>query len=53
MTVGSYTSYLGYPVDDSMARALKVTYNIHENKCNVKNNFTTSCAISIQYIDGY
>ena len=36
MTVGSYTSYLGYPVDGSMARAIKVTYNIHENKCNVK-----------------
>jgi len=53
MTVGSYTSYLGYPVDGSMARAIKVTYNIHENKCNVKKNFTTSCAISIQFIDGY
>jgi hypothetical protein len=26
MTVGSYTSYLGYPVDGSMARAIKVTY---------------------------
>ena len=38
MTVGSYTSYLGYLVDGSMARAIKVTYNIslHENKCNVK-----------------
>ena len=36
MTVGSYTSYLGYPVDGSMARAIKVTYNIHENKCNGK-----------------
>jgi hypothetical protein len=38
MTVGSYTSYLGYPVDGSMARAIKVTYNIHENQCNVKKN---------------
>ena len=36
MTIGSYTSYLGYPVDGSMARAIKVTYNIHENKCNGK-----------------
>ena len=36
MTVGSYTSYQGYPVDGSMARARKVTYNIHKNKCYVK-----------------
>ena len=36
MTVGSYTSYQGYPVDGSMARARKVTYNIHKNKCDVK-----------------
>ena len=36
MTVGSYTSYQGYPVDGSMARAINVTYNIHENKCNIK-----------------
>jgi hypothetical protein len=26
MTVGSYTSYLGYQVDGSMERAIKVTY---------------------------
>ena len=36
MKVGSYTSYLGYPVDGSKAREIKVTYNIHENKCNGK-----------------
>ena len=36
MKVGSYTSYLGYPVDGSKAREIKVSYNIHENKCNGK-----------------
>ena len=36
MTMGSYTSYLGYPVDGSMARAIKVTYNIHEKNVMVK-----------------
>ena len=36
MKVGSYTSYVGYPVDGSKAREIKVTYNIHENKCNGK-----------------
>ena len=53
MKVGSYTSYLGYPVDGSKAREIKVTYNIHENKCNGKKNYTNSCAISIQLIDSY
>ena len=50
MTVGSYTSYLGYLVDGSMARAIKVTYNISYMKINVmlKKNFTTWCAISSQ-----
>ena len=36
MTVGSYTSYLRYPVDGSMERAIKVTYNIHEKRCYVE-----------------
>ena len=36
MKVGSYTSYVGYPVDGFKAREIKVTYNIHENKCNGK-----------------
>ena len=53
MKVGLYTSYLGYPVDGSKAREIKVTYNIHKNKCNGKKNFTNSCAISIQLIDSY
>ena len=35
MKVGSYASYVGYTVDGSMARTIKVTYNIHKNKCNV------------------
>ena len=49
MTVDSYTSYQGYPVDGSMARARKVTYNIHKNKCNVKKTslFTGKLIIGI------
>ena len=45
MAVGSYTSYLGYPIDGSMARAIKVTYNIHENECNVKKTFNVEGAV--------
>jgi hypothetical protein len=54
MKMGLYTSYLRYPADGSKAREIKVTYNIHENKCNgKKKNFTNSYAISIQLIDSY
>ena len=38
---------IGYPADGLMTRAIKVTYNIHHNKCNVKNTFTNARAFSI------
>jgi hypothetical protein len=37
---------IGYPADGLMTRAIKVTYNIHHNKCNVKNTFTNARAFS-------
>ena len=38
---------IGYPADGFMTRAIKVTNNIHHNKCNVKNTFTNARAFSI------
>ena len=37
---------VGYPADGLMTGAIKVTYNIHHNKCNVKNTFTNARAFS-------
>ena len=38
---------IGYPADGLMTRAIKVTYNIHHNKCYVRNTFTNARAFSI------
>jgi hypothetical protein len=45
MSVCSYTSYLLYPDDSSMARAKKIIYNVHSLSIDIINDLNEVCWI--------